>query len=159
MALTVDANEIRRLIAMELAPQVRYRVLVMQCADMAELGNLVERVSSTLQAIGKAPRVFDFSDFFDSVGAISCEQAWDRIESAASQPLILAGPLHFLDYWSEATRDVFWRSLASYSSGSGIVVIDAPRNEGIEGPFRLIGRIADSEIRLLKSRLSVVQDR
>jgi hypothetical protein len=48
--------------------------------------------------------------------------------------------------------------LASFSAGPGIIAIDATRNDSIDGPFRLVGRLADTDIRLLRSRLSVTQD-
>ena len=54
---------------------------------------------------------------------------------------------------------VFWQSLASFSEGLGIILVDVLRNEGIEGPYRVVGKLADMDIRLLKSRLSLSQER
>jgi hypothetical protein len=160
MAVNLAIQDVARLISVELAPMVRYRSLVIQSSDMLELSSLAESVFEASHSLGSEPRVFEYSEFFDDVGAVSCDETCERIGKVAqTQPVILAGPLHFLDFWSEATRDVFWRTLASFSSGPGIVVVDTPRNEGIEGPFRLIGRLNDTDIRVLKSRLSVTQDR
>ena len=159
MAVELDRQDIVRLVAGELASTVRYRAVVVQSSDICELEKLAEYVLAAMTALGANPRLFVPSDFFDAVGAISCADVWERVNAVAvNQFVVLAGPLHFLDYWSDATRDVFWTALSSFSSGPGIIVIDTPRNDGIEGPFRLVGRIGDTDIRLLKSRLSVMQD-
>jgi hypothetical protein len=160
MAVELRREDIVQLMISELGPRARYRALVVQSSDISELDRLAEYVLDAASALGPEPRMFDYSEFFDDIGAISCNEAWSRIQATAGdRPVVLAGPLHFLDYWSDATRDVFWRTLSSFSCGPGIVVIDAPRNEGIEGPFRLVGRIGETDVRLLRSRLSASQDR
>jgi hypothetical protein len=160
MAVELTREDVVGLVKSELGPKVRYRALVVQSADMAELGRLTDYALEAAADLGPGPQVFDYSNFFDSIGAISCDEAWSRIRAAAiDRPVLLSGPLHFLDYWSDATRDVFWRALASFSSGFGIIVVDAPRTEGIEGPFRLTGKLGETDVRILISRLSVSQDR
>lgn len=160
MAVELNQEDVLKLIGSELKPTVRYRSLVIQSSDLLQLIALADFVSSAALTLGPDPKVFGYTEFFDEIGAISCSEVWERIQAAAAvYPVILTGPLHFLDYWSEPTRDVFWRALASFSSGPGIIAIDAPRNEGIDGPFRLAGKVGESDVRLLRSRLSLSQDR
>lgn len=159
MAVELSREDVAALVAVELASSVRYRVLVLQSSDMSELARLVDYAFAASSALGSNPYLLDSLEFFDDIGAISCDSAWERIsEAAKTRPIVLAGPLHFLDFWSDVTRNAFWRTLASFSSGPGILVVDVPRTDGIEGPFRLVGRVGDTDIRLLKSRLSVTQD-
>ena len=61
------------------------------------------------------------------------------LELAESNTVFLAGPLNFLDYWSDQTRQVFWRTLAAFSSGPGILVTDTPRETAASGLFRVPG--------------------
>ena len=82
-----------------------------------------------------------------------------RIEEVAtSRPVILAGPLHYVDYWSEQVSTGFWRYLAAFMSGPGIIVIDALRETVVESAFRVVGRLAVADVRYLKSRLTATQD-
>jgi hypothetical protein len=48
--------------------------------------------------------------------------------------------------------------LAGFTHGPGIIVVDTPRAEAVEGPFRMVGRIPGTDVRYLKSRLASTQD-
>jgi hypothetical protein len=113
----------------------------------------------TAVSLGDSPKVIDYADLFDDIGALSCNAVIERIEAvAASWPVVLAGPVHYLDYWSEQVRGAFWKFLAGFTHGPGIIVVDTPRAEAIEGPFRMVGRISGTDVRYLKSRLASTQD-
>ena len=75
------------------------------------------------------------------------------------RPLLISGPLHFLDYWSPAVRSVFWKFLATFSNGPGIIATDVFRNEALLGPLQTVEGFARPDVRCLKSRLEITQDR
>jgi hypothetical protein len=158
--MALRPERVSYLVETQLARHLRYRCLVLQSVDMMLLGDLSEFASVSACTLGESPHVFKVQDFFDGVGALSCNVVQEQLESMASRrPLIIAGPLHFLDYWTDSTQAVFWRFLAVFQHGPGIIVIDVPRKIGIEGPFRVLGKIPETDIRYLKSRLAETQDR
>jgi hypothetical protein len=63
-----------------------------------------------------------------------------------------------VDYWTTGVQDGFWSFLSLYSHGPGVVVIDTPRTEGVEGPFVARGSILAKEIRYLRPRLVVTEE-
>jgi hypothetical protein len=156
MAVALQDEDMLALVARELSERARYRCLVLQSSDMNTLQRVREgTVAAVANHLGQ-PKVLNYAEFFDDVGAFACNDVCVTIdEAAATTPVILVGPLHFLDYWTETTRGVFWNFLATYSKGPGIVVIDSPRNDSIEGPFRVAGQVGSSRVRYLRSRLAV----
>jgi len=82
-----------------------------------------------------------------------------RIEAgAATHSMVIAGPLHFLDFWSDQTSAAFWRYLSGFTHGPGILVVDTLRENPVESGFRVVGRIPGTDVRYLKSRLASTQD-
>jgi hypothetical protein len=159
MALEVRSDQVDTVVSAQLSRALRYRCLVFQSGDVVALGGLRESVCRSLGSLCGPVAVFEYQDQFDGVGALSCDNVLGRIETAAATgALVLAGPLHYLDYWSDQVACAFWRYLASFTAGPGIVVLDGPREQGIEAAFRLIGRIPGTDIRYLKSRLASSQD-
>ena len=70
------------------------------------------------------------------MGAIAADTAKENILAAGKdKAILLAGPLHFIDYWTPGVQEGFWSFLSLYSRGPGIVAVDILRTEGIEGPF------------------------
>ena len=138
MAIEVLGEQIASLLAEQLHPGLRYRCLLLHCADMPTLSRVCESVIAAAKNLG-SPCVLEYTDQFDDIGAVSCQTMIARIEqAAATQPVILAGPLHYLDYWSEQVFAGFWRFLAAFMSGPGIVVVDTPRGGVVQSTFRTV---------------------
>ena len=151
MAIERMREQIDQLLDAELDERRRYRCLVLQTADLALLSEIGEAVRHHLANVIGEPRVLEWNQFFDEVGALSGSQVRTRVESEAlRRPVVLEGPLHFLDYWTDLTQAGFWGFLSAFSQGPGIVVLDTPRMEAVEGPFRVQGKIVDSEVRFLR---------
>jgi hypothetical protein len=158
MAIEVLGDQIASLLAEQLHPRLRYRCLLLHCADIPTLSRVCESVIAAAGTLGN-PCVLEHADQFDDIGAVSCRTVIARIEQvAATQPVILAGPLHYVDYWSEQVCTGFWRYLAAFMSGPGIIAVDAPRETVVEGAFRIVGRLPAADVRYLKSRLAATQD-
>src|SRR5437763_14976840 len=136
MAIVSLREQVGRLVTSELSPRRRYRCLILQAADLAILGRLCEYVSSALGGLGREPNILGWESFFDPVGALSSDAVRGCIGVAGEETaVILAGPLHYVDYWTTGVQDGFWNFLSLYSHGPGVVVVDTPRTEGVEGPF------------------------
>ena len=160
MAVVASQSEMSTLVRSHLASWVRYKCIVIQANDMQAISRVTSAILDAFHELAQPSKYLSYNDFFDSVGAVSCGTANDTIFGHARENVVvIRGPLHFLDYWSEPTQQVFWQSLASFSEGLGIILVDVLRNEGIEGPYRVVGKLADMDIRLLKSRLSLSQER
>ena len=80
------------------------------------------------------------------------------VAAGKEAPVVLAGPLHYVDYWTTGVQEAFWSFLSLYSRGPGIVVVDIPRTEGVEGPFIARGTIPGTEIRYLRPRLVATEE-
>jgi hypothetical protein len=133
--------------------------LIVQTADLAVLGRVCEYISSNQTAGGKEATVLAWERFFDTVGAIACDEVRGRISATGQQSVVLlAGPLHFVDYWTPGVQDGFWSFLSLYSLGPGVVVADTPRTEAVENHFVARGTIPGTEIRYLRSRLVVTEE-
>jgi hypothetical protein len=149
----------QRLLLSQLAPHLRYRCVVVQSADLSLLRNLHDHLQDLITAQGATVQTVDGQRQFDTVGALSCQELTTQIgQLSVDKYLILSGPLHFLDYWSPTLRNSFWSFLATITRGPGIIVLDAPRVGDSEDTFRVLGRIPDTDARLLKSRLAITQD-
>lgn len=160
MAVIANQHEVSAMLRDHLASLRRYKCIVIQANDMQAISRISNAMLDELHEMGQPTKGISYADFFDSVGAVSCVAACETLFNYARENVVVnCGPLHFLDYWSEQTQQVFWQSLASFSEGLGIVLVDVLRNDGIEGPFRVVGKFADTDIRFLKSRLSLSQER
>ena len=160
MAVDLDIDAMSAVVAAYLDKRLRYRCLVIQSKDMTILSRLCENAIVAAQSLGNDVAVLEASQQFDDIGALSCDALVAKLDSKASDhPVVVAGPLHFLDYWSERIRARFWRYFAAFSSGPGIVVTDSFRTDAILGPFQVVDGFARSDIRCLKSRLESTQDR
>lgn len=140
----------------ELNPARRYRCLVLQTDRLDLLGRLCEFVPSSLSG---TPQVLGWERFFDEVGAVSADNARDCIVSAGrNEIVILSGPLHYIDYWTLGVQEGFWSFLSLYSRGPGIIAVDIPRTDGVEGPFVARGLIPGTDIRFLRPRLVATEE-
>jgi hypothetical protein len=159
MAITSLQEQVGRLVASELNPGRRYRCLILQSDRIDLLERLCDFLPSAFGTLGKTPEVLGWDSFFDAVGAISSDEARERIIAAGMEvPVVLAGPLHYIDYWTTGVQDGFWSFLSLYSRGPGVVVVDIPRAEGVEGPFVARGTIPGTEIRYLRPRLVATEE-
>ncbi len=159
MAVTSLQEKIERLVASELNPVRRYRCLVLQSDRIDLIGRLCDYLPAAFGAMGKVPKMLGWESFFDAVGALSSDEARSAIVAAGKEaPVILAGPLHYVDYWTTGVQDAFWSFLSLYSRGPGVVAIDIPRTEGVEGPFIARGTIPGTEIRYLRPRLVATEE-
>lgn len=159
MGVELSHDKLVALIGSQLERRLRYRCLLLQCGDIGILSHLIQRSIDAMKILGTDVCVLEYSDQFDTVGALSCNVVLERIEAGApASPMVLAGPLHFLDFWSEQTSAAFWRYLSGFTCGPGILVVDTPRETAVDSAFRVIGRIPGTDIRYLKSRLASAQD-
>lgn len=159
MAVTTLQEKIERLVASEINPGRRYRCLVLQSDRLDLIGTLCDYLPMAFEAMGKSPKVLGWESFFDSVGALSSDEARSAILAAGKDsPVVLAGPLHYVDYWTTGVQDGFWSFLSLFSRGPGVVAIDIPRAEGVEGPFIARGTIPGTEIRYLRPRLVATEE-
>lgn len=147
------------LINTQLDGKLRYRCLVLQTSDLAVLTKLSDFAKEGAAVLGQQPQLIPYSDLIDEVGALSCSKVIERLDAiCGASPLVLAGPLNFVNYWSEQVQGAFWKHLAGFTHGPGIIVVDTPREEVSEGPFRLVAKIPGTDVRYLKSRLASTQD-
>jgi hypothetical protein len=146
-------DQVSRLVAGELNPARRYRCLILQANRLDLLSRLCDWLPAALSSLGRPSSVLSWDSFFDAVGAISADTARGTVLAAGKESaVILAGPLHFIDYWTPGVQDGFWGFLSLYSFGPGVVVVDVPRTEGVEGPFVARGGLG-TDVRFLRPRL------
>jgi hypothetical protein len=154
MAVTALQEKLAHLVAQELNSARRYRCLVLQTADLRLMAYLVEQATSLLTTSERGATVLPWEMFFDQVGALSSEDVRTHVLAPGrSNTVLLAGPLHYVDYWTGGVQDGFWNFMSLYSHGPGVVLFDTPRSEGVEGPFIPRGTIAGTDIRYLRPRL------
>ena len=157
--MSIGNEELQTLVATQLQRRLRYRCLVLQTGSVRMLQELRDGAMLALQQLGSQVHTLEYRELLDQIGAFPCSRVLERIESLADTcPLILAGPLHFVDYWSQGVAAGFWEYLASYSTGPGILVVDTPREQSLQGAFRLLRIIPRTDIRVFKSRLATAQD-
>lgn len=160
MAIELQFADTLAMLSQYLDDRLRYRCVVVQCKDIALLSQVSQHVHDGTDFFGSVVQEMDALKQFDEIGALSCDAMIDRVKCIAfKHPLLISGPLHFLDYWSPSVRAVFWQFLAAFSNGPGIVVTDAYRTETVFGPFQIVDGTARTDLRCLKSRLEFTQDR
>jgi hypothetical protein len=159
MALSIDQEGTNLLTSAYLGERMRYRCLIVQSKDMPTLAKLTEYLIASASQLGASVKVIESSKQFDDVGALSCETFIERLEQLAASPVVIVGPLHFLDYWSDQVKSRFWSYLASFSDGPGILVADTFRTDYVAGPFQVVDGFARGDVRCFKSRLESTQDR
>lgn len=154
MAIKLFREQIENLVIREFHHLRRYQVLVIQANCFDTLAEANAALSSAFMRHKAEPIIFGWDNFFDRVGAISCTAAISIINKAAvAAPVIITGPLHFIDYWSLTVQESFWSYFSEYSMGSGIVFLDIQRPECVEPSFISRGIISGTEIRFLRSCL------
>ena len=122
MAIKILREQIENLVIREFNPLRRYQTLVIQANCFDTLAEISAALSSAFLRHKAEPIIYGWDKFFDRVGAISCTAAISFINTAASTaPVIITGPLHFIDYWSFSVQESFWGYFSEYSLGSGIV--------------------------------------
>lgn len=159
MAMTPIFEQVGRLVARELNPARRYRCLILQSDRLDVQARLIDCIPDALTALGWQSSVLPWERFFDSVGAISADTARDSVlANGKDHAVVLAGPLHFMDYWTSGVQDGFWSFLSLYSRGPGVVIVDVPRTEGVEGSFVARGVITGTDVRFLRPRLVATEE-
>ena len=158
MAVELESH-IRNLIAKQLHPGLRYRCLLFQAGDLRMLSAVAEVAAKVINSDWtQTPEVIGYKQFLDEVGGWPGSKVLGYLEERVHEkPVVMVGPLHFLDFWSVQSQGVFWKFLASFSSGPGIIITDVLRTEGVDGPFSLINRVGGSDLRYLKSRLALTE--
>ncbi len=160
MAIDVQLSQTVTMLRQYLDERLRYRCLVIQGNDISLLSQVSHQVHGASDVFGCPIKEIDAIEQFDEVGALSCNSVIEKIKSLAfSNPVLISGPLHFLDYWSPSVRIVFWNFLATFSNGPGIIVTDVFRTETVLGPFQSVDGFCRTDLRCLKSRLEFTQDR
>jgi hypothetical protein len=160
MAVDVQPNQTLALMKQYLDDRLRYRCIVIQGSDISLLSQVSHQIQSASDIFSAQLQEIDALDQFDAVGAPSCNAFIEKVKSIAFvSPVLLTGPLHFLDYWSPSVRMVFWNFLAAFSNGPGIIVTDVFRTETVLGPFQAVDGFNRTDLRCLKSRLELTQDR
>jgi hypothetical protein len=160
MAIDVQLNQTLELLKRYLDGRLRYRCLVIQGNDILLLSQISHQVQITRSVFNAQVQEINAIDQFDAIGATSCNAFIEKVKSVAfMKPVLLTGPLHFVDYWSPSVRMVFWNFLAAFSNGPGIIVTDVFRTETVLGPFQAVDGFSRTDLRCLKSRLEITQDR
>jgi hypothetical protein len=146
---------VHELIGSLLAENLRYRSLIFQSNDFQNIQTLATECVNYFSEIECKPHVLMVAfDEIDESGASSCQIITRKIDSISEEKVvIIKGPLQFLDYWGDQISISFWQHLSTISGVQGIIIIDTIRNIGVEGPYVTLGRIKDTDIRYLKSRL------
>jgi hypothetical protein len=153
-------QQLGTLLAKELNPVRRYRCLVLQSDRLDVQARLCDYLPGAIRTLGWETAVLAWDGFFDKVGAISADNAKNNVLAAGiDRAVVLAGPLHYMDYWTAGVQEGFWNFLALYSRGPGVVVVDIPRTEGVEGPFVARGVVPGTEIRFLRPRLVATEEK
>lgn len=160
MALELEYEDILTSVSRHLDGKLRYRCLVFQARHFKNIISLCEySLEAAQHVLGESIHEVKAVDKLDDVGAVSCSAIINELESVCSEKaVVISGPLNFLDYWSKDVCGSFWRYLAAFSFGPGIIVVDVQRNEDIIGPFQIIEDVSQGKIRCLKSRLESTQD-
>ena len=158
MAVELQSSETITLLKRHLDKKLRYRCILIQCKNIRLLSQFSNQVKDSFDVFGAAFHKIDALSQFDSIGAFSCDKVIGEIKAiSVKQPVLISGPLHFLDYWLTAHQTIFWRYLATFSSGIGIVVTDVFRKDN--GPFQTVRGFSRKDFRCLKSSLECTQDR
>lgn len=153
-------EQLGTLLAKELNTVRRYRCLILQSYRLDDQARLCDYLPDAIKALGWEASVLVWDGFFDKVGAISAENAKNNVLKAGKdRAVVLVGPLHYMDYWTAGVQEGFWNFLALYSRGPGVVVVDIPRTEGVEGPFVARGVVPGTEIRFLRPRLVLTEEK
>ena len=153
-------DQLGTLLTKELNPNRRYRCLILQSDRLDVQARLCEYLPDAVKALGWESNLLAWDGFFDKVGAISADHARNNVLTAGKErAVVLAGPLHYMDYWTAGVQEGFWNFLALYSRGPGVVVVDIPRTEGVEGPFVARGVVPGTEIRFLRPRLVATEEK
>ena len=152
-------EEMLTVLQRQLAPNLRYRALLFQCSHMPSIMDLEESLLEPGGFWETRPQRIGQEDMFDDVGAVSVQCLLQKVRAAEYEsPIVLCGPLHVCDCWSDGSRGVLWRHLAAFSAGPGIVVVDVPREQDTQGLFRMAGRLSAVDAYYLKSRLTATED-
>lgn len=158
MAVNTLCETLHELVSTELSDRRRYRCLVLQAGDMGVLSSILDYARQAVLALGEGLKDFDSQAFLDGKGAIACTNVLEQIAScAAHNNIVLSGPLHYIDYWTNPAIAAFWGYCASWEFKHGLLIVDTVRTEGVEGPFRLAGVVPGTDIRFLRSRLAAVE--
>ena len=153
-------EQLGTLLTKELNPNRRYRCLILQTDRLDVQARLCDHLPDAIKAMGWESSLLTWNGFFDKVGAISADNARNNVLAAGKErAVVLAGPLHYMDYWTAGVQEGFWNFLALYSRGPGVVVVDIPRTEGVEGPFVARGVVPGTEIRFLRPRLVATEEK
>ena len=152
-------EELLVLLERQLAPRLRYRTLLFQCRHMPSIQALTACLTMLEEFWPAPPLRVGQEDMFDQIGPVSAQHLLEKIKSVEyEQPIVLCGPLHVCDCWSEESRRVLWQHLAAFSAGPGIAVVDVPREQDTQGLFRIAGRLNAVDAWYLKSRLTATED-
>ncbi len=159
MAVTPLQVAVTQLVARELNPARRYRCLILQCDSLDQQARLCDCLPTAISNLGWQSAILPWEKFFDTVGAISSDTARDMVVATGKdRAVVLTGPLHYVDYWTASVQEGFWSFLSLYSRGPGVILLDTPRTEGVEGPFVARGVISGTEVRFLRPRLVATEE-
>lgn len=159
MAVTPLQESVNKLVARELSPTRRYRCLVLQTERLDQQARLCDCLHAAIDALGRQSGVLPWDRFFDAVGALSSDTVREMVVATGKdRAVVLPGPLHYIDYWTVGVQEGFWSFLSLYSRGPGVVVVDIPRTEGVEGPFVARGILAGTDVRFLRPRLVAMEE-
>lgn len=151
-------HQIVDIIEGQLKDSLRYRCLLFQSNDISTFPEICKSGSEGIKKLGKNFIQIDTDKMIDDIGALSCREVIKIIEKdSLNNVLIISGPLHFLDYWSDQQCSTFWGHFASLENSAGIIIVDIIRKVGIEGIFTVIGNIPGTGVRYLKSRRAVLE--
>ena len=85
MGVELCPDKLVALIGAQLERRLRYRCLLLQCADLGILSHLIQRSIGAMKVLGTDVCVLEYAEQFDKVGALSCNAVLERV-AAAQQP-------------------------------------------------------------------------
>ena len=126
----------------------RYRTLVFASNDLS----VFPFIKDSFIELYPDALCLDNSDFYDEKdNVLSRSSALTKIKDAIEcNSVLVDGPLQVCDVWSEGQQRVFWQELASFSSGS-IVLLDKER-EIVREQFRLLEKLKSIGITIFESK-------
>jgi len=158
MALTSFQETIYSLIVKFLNKILRYRCLILQSNYLSELESISTNFEYVSNHFGETYYSLKYLKLFDEIGAMSCSDVIQMTkEKSKNSLLLLEGPLHFINYWSDNSQSNFWGFLSTFTQGPGVVILDVVRNSKFEEDFKAIGKSTCGRILFWKSRLSITE--
>ena len=160
MGITSFPENINKTIIKLLDKNLRYRCLILQTDDPSILYHISNKFEVLANHFEHPYQILSFLQLFDNVGAHSCSEIIKRIEAIAeSSLLLLEGPLHFLNYWTNTSQSKFWGYLSTFTQGPGIIILELVSDYTFQEDFHALSKSACGGVLYWKSRLALSESK